>query len=114
MNHPMIVATATAVPPHHYSQEELAAAAVRLLPETDSDGRRRALTRFFERVGVRERYLALPAERYGELGGIGERLTVWLDVALDLGERAVNGVLAEAKIDPLSVTGLVTSTVTGI
>jgi alkylresorcinol/alkylpyrone synthase len=107
-----IVASKTALPSHRYLQDDLAEAARRLFP---SRGLRPAtLARFFDRVGVRERYLALPAERYAELDGFGGRSRAWLEVATELGEAALRAVLEESGLDPRELGQLVTTTVTGV
>jgi alkylresorcinol/alkylpyrone synthase len=107
-----IVASKTVLPPHRYDQGALAEAARRLFP---SRGLRPAtLSRFFERVGVRERHLALPAERYVELDGFGARSRAWLEVATRLGEEALRAVLEESGLEPGTLGQLVTTTVTGV
>ena len=109
---PAVAATTVAFPRHHYTQAELAAAAQRVLPEGMlRDG---ALARFFSRVGVEARSLALPAEAYGELRGLRQRNDAWIEVAMELGERAVADVLSEAGLEPREVSLLATTTVTGI
>jgi alkylresorcinol/alkylpyrone synthase len=69
---------------------------------------------FFERVGVGERYLALPAERYQALRGMEDRSRAWIEVALDLGASAVTAALDEAGLRPCDISLLSTTTVTGI
>lgn len=109
---PAVAATAVAFPRHRYTQAELADAAQRVLPPGMlRDG---ALARFFSRVGVEARALALPAEAYGGLRGLKQRNDAWIEVALELGERAVADVLAEAGLAPRDVSLLATTTVTGI
>src|SRR5688500_17013579 len=83
---PHVVSSATALPRHRYSQHELAEVARQLMPEMTLEPK--LLERFFQRVGVEQRYLALPAERYSELNGFGSRNKAWLEVALELGQTA--------------------------
>jgi alkylresorcinol/alkylpyrone synthase len=107
-----IAGTATALAPHHYSQRELAALAAQYLPDgSASDG---VIERFFARVGVDDRYLALPVERYRELRGLGERNDAWLEVATELGESVVRRLLDETGLAAEDVGLLATTTVTGI
>lgn len=83
-----------------------------MLPELNHS--HAAVTRFFDRVGVRERHLALPIERYATLRGFQAKSRAWTDVARKLGERAIRGVLDEAELAPTDIAMLMTTTVTGI
>ncbi|UJR81171.1 Isopalmitoylresorcinol synthase [Sandaracinus amylolyticus] len=109
---PSVASTAIAFPRHRYTQAELADAAQRVLPEGMlRDG---ALQRFFARVGVESRCLALPAEQYGSLHGLKERNDAWLSAAMDLAEEVVQRALDEAGLRASDVSLLATTTVTGI
>lgn len=109
---PRTVATSVALPPHRYTQRELARLAAQMMPEFQR--REGFLERLFQRVGVEGRNLALPAEAYGSLAGLGDRNRAWLEVATDLGLRAVVELLADAGVAPRDVGQLTTTTVTGI
>src|SRR5262245_1970912 len=88
---PVVAATSTVLPPHRYAQRDLARLAQEYLPGRRlREGR---IERFFDRVGVDARYLALPAERYRDLHGLRERNDAWLEAATELGERAVRTLL---------------------
>ena len=65
---PSIAATATALPKHRYSQDDLTALAVRMMPGAEEHAA--GIRRFFRQVGVTERYLALPLDEYEKLGGM--------------------------------------------
>jgi alkylresorcinol/alkylpyrone synthase len=106
------VATAVGFPPHRYRQSELAAIAARVLPSMQR--REGLIQRFFERVGVEERHLALPADAYTSLSGLEDRSRAWMEVATDLGARAVHAILDEAGVHASEVGQLTTTTVTGI
>lgn len=106
------VSTAVALPPHRYRQSELAAVAARVLPAMQR--REGFLQRFFERVGVDERHLALPADAYSSLHGLEDRCRAWLEVATDLGTQAITSLLDEAGVHPREIGQLTTTTVTGI
>jgi alkylresorcinol/alkylpyrone synthase len=110
--HPCIVGTGTALPPYRYGQEELAQMARSLLPGLDIDDQ--ILTRFFRRVGVKQRYLALPKERYAELDGLGSRNDAWLFAAVPLAQRAVQSALAAAGLGAGDVDMVMSTTITGI
>ncbi|MGE0789444.1 MAG: type III polyketide synthase [Sandaracinaceae bacterium] len=109
---PCVAATSVALPAHRYEQKELASAAARLLPAFA--GRQAVLERFFSSTGVTARHLALDADAYAELSGLGARSRAWLEVATDLGERAIGALLEDAGVTPRDVGLLTTTTVTGI
>ncbi|HEX6239688.1 MAG TPA: 3-oxoacyl-[acyl-carrier-protein] synthase III C-terminal domain-containing protein [Polyangiales bacterium] len=111
-NAPSIAGSATALPRHRYDQRELAEIVRALLPELQVDPR--VLERFFRQVGVKQRYLALPAEQYAALQGFGAKNRAWLEQAVPLAERAVLGALAQAGLTPSEVGMLMSTTVTGI
>jgi alkylresorcinol/alkylpyrone synthase len=111
-NRPLIAGTAGVLPRHRYGQRELADIVRALLPELTVDDR--TLERFFRHVGVKQRYLALPAEQYAELRGFGAKNRAWLEQAVPLAERAVLGALAHADLTPADIGMLMSTTVTGI
>ncbi|WNG88980.1 3-oxoacyl-[acyl-carrier-protein] synthase III C-terminal domain-containing protein [Mycobacterium sp. ITM-2016-00317] len=102
---PHIAGTALAFTEHRYDQDEVA----RELTEfTDP-----AFTRFARTSGVEYRNLALPLTRY-PLHGFTEANTAYLEVATELGERAVRAALVEAHLDPAEVDVIVTVSSTGV
>jgi alkylresorcinol/alkylpyrone synthase len=109
---PAIVGTATALPGHRYDQRELAHVAQRLLPKLNVNPA--VLQRFFRHAGVEQRYLALPAERYAELTGLGKRNDAWLSAALPLAERVVSAALDDAGLSPEDVSIFFSTTITGL
>ncbi|HEY6880550.1 MAG TPA: 3-oxoacyl-[acyl-carrier-protein] synthase III C-terminal domain-containing protein [Polyangiales bacterium] len=109
---PAIVGTATALPRHRYDQRELAQVAQRLLPKLDV--KPEVLWRFFRHAEVEQRYLALPAERYESLDGLGARNDAWLEAALPLAERAVDAALRDAGLAPADVDIAFSTTITGL
>jgi alkylresorcinol/alkylpyrone synthase len=111
-DHPCIAGVATALPQHRYGQEELAEVARALLPELSLETA--TLQRFFRRVGVRQRFLALSAQEYGELCGFGSRNDAWLRVAQALAERALRNALDRAHMRAQDISLLMTTTVTGL
>ncbi len=109
---PAIAGTCGALPAHRYGQRELTAVVRALLPEFNVD--ERVLERFFRHVGVKQRYLALPAEEYANLHGLEAKNRAWLACAVPLAERAVAGALAQAELRPSDISLLMSTTVTGI
>jgi alkylresorcinol/alkylpyrone synthase len=70
--------------------------------------------RFAETSGVTHRNLALPLSRYPELTGFTEANTAYIEVATDLGERAVRAALDKAGMAPDQVDIIVTVSSTGV
>lgn len=110
--HPVVAATATALPRHHYAQAELAQAVEYLFPSLASEPR--AVERLFQRVQVKERYLAMPIEAYAQLPGFAARNDAWAEISLDLGERVLRGLLERAEIEASDVGMIMTTSVTGV
>jgi alkylresorcinol/alkylpyrone synthase len=70
--------------------------------------------RFADSSGVQTRSLALPLGRYRELTDFTEANQIYLDVALELSERALRNALAAAQITPDEVDIIFSTTVTGL
>jgi alkylresorcinol/alkylpyrone synthase len=103
---PSVAAVAVEFPPHRHNQDELTAALADLAgPE---------FRRFCASSGVETRRVALPLSRYAELSGFTEANHAYLDIALDLGERALLSALDAAKIKPSEVDIVFSTTVTGL
>ena len=66
------------------------------------------------RVGVNTRHLALPIEEYYELKSWGKANNHWIDVATDLGEKALCGALMRAGFAPSDLGALFFVSITGI
>lgn len=92
--------------PNRYDQEEVA----RELTEFSEPG----FMRFAQTTGVDHRSLALPLSRYPRLSGFTEANDAYLEVAVDLGERAIRKALAAAEIQPHEVDAIVVVSSTGI
>lgn len=100
------------LPPYRYSQEQLTELFADLcLPGTDSHA---LVRRLHSSARVATRHLALPIERYRELGGFTAANDAFLSVAVDLGAQAVLGALADAGLEVEDVDLIVSTTVTGI
>ena len=103
---PHIAGAAVAFTSHRYNQDEVA----RELTEFTDPG----FLRFAQTTGVDHRNLALPLSRYPRLSGFTEANDAYLEVAVDLGERAIRSALAEADIEPHEVDTIVLVSSTGI
>ncbi|PWI43006.1 3-oxoacyl-[acyl-carrier-protein] synthase III C-terminal domain-containing protein [Streptomyces sp. ICBB 8177] len=107
-----IAAVHGVLPRHQYEQHEIteALAAMGLARR----GERGVLDRLHATSAVRTRRLAMPLEWYTGLSGFGSANDRFIDVALELGEQAVNGALAEAGLGARDVDLVISTSVTGI
>lgn len=103
---PSVAAATVAFPPHRCDQDE----AMACLADIAGD----EFQRFAASSGVQSRATALPLSRYRDLSGFTEANDVFLDVALDLGERALRAALDEARLEPAEVDVVFSTTVTGL
>ncbi len=107
-----IASVARALPDHRYSQEEIRVQLERIWAD-----RRPVLSRLpqlHENVLVESRHLALPLEAYAEDRTFGERNDVWIEVAQELGERAVRGALDKVGLAPSDIDTMFTVSITGL
>jgi predicted naringenin-chalcone synthase len=88
---PHIAGTAVAFTPHRYHQDDVS----RELTEFAGPD----FMRFARTTGVDHRSLALPLARYPKMTGFTEANNAYIEVAVDLGERAVLSALAAANIE---------------
>src|SRR5271156_2371580 len=103
---PSVASVAVEFPPNLHSQDEVVAALADFAgPE---------FRRFAAKSGVATRQLALPLSRYRELSGFTEANDAYLDIALELGERALKSAFAQAEIEPSEVDVVFSTTVTGL
>jgi alkylresorcinol/alkylpyrone synthase len=103
---PSLAATAVEFPPHRDSQRDISMAA------TGFSGTQ--FEQFIANSGVKFRHHALPLPRYGELSGFTEANDAFVDIALDLGERALLSALDAAEVKPAEVDLVISTTVTGL
>jgi alkylresorcinol/alkylpyrone synthase len=103
---PSVAAVAVEFPPHRHSQDEVISV---LADFAGPEFRRFAAT-----SGVATRQLALPLSRYRQLSGFTEANDAYLDIALELGERALTSALATAGMTPSDIDIVFSTTVTGL
>lgn len=70
--------------------------------------------RFAQTSGVQSRSLALPLSRYAKLSSFTEANNAYIEVAVELGERAVRSALEAAHITPEEVDAIVFVSSTGV
>jgi alkylresorcinol/alkylpyrone synthase len=103
---PSVSSVAVEFPSHRHSQDEVITA---LADFAGPEFRRFAAT-----SGVETRQLALPLSRYRQLSGFTEANDAYLEIALELGERALLSAFAKAEIEPSDVDVVFSTTVTGL
>jgi alkylresorcinol/alkylpyrone synthase len=102
----------SALPPHQYDQETITAElAEHLTPDPATQA---VLTRIHQSTGVRTRHLALPLERYRNMGSFTATNELYAEHALGLLSTAVRGALEQASLKPKDVDYLFFTTVTGL
>ena len=107
-----ILATSTAFPPHYYTQREFLDA---LLPYWGQDPKIGSIIeRLHLRTGVEGRYFSRRLDEYLALDTWGKCNDAWIEVALDLGERAMDCALQHAGLRPSQVGAIFFVSVTGV
>lgn len=107
-----ILSTATAFPPHYYTQREVVDA---LLAYWGGDAKIGAvLERLHARTGVDGRYFSRRLEEYHALDTWGKTNHVWMEVAEQLGERAIGCALQQAGLERERIGAIFFVSVTGV
>jgi alkylresorcinol/alkylpyrone synthase len=101
-----IAAVAIEFPPHQVGQREA------LSGLTGFGGPQ--FDRFGASAGVEKRRIALPLSQYGQLSGFTESNDIFIETALELGERALLSAFDAAKVKPSEVDIVFSTTVTGL
>ncbi|WP_423202404.1 type III polyketide synthase [Mycobacterium decipiens] len=103
---PAVAGLAVKFPRHRHTQDQTIGALAEFAgPE---------FRRFALNSGVQARHTALPLSRYSQLHGFTEANDAFVEVALDLGERALLAALDDAKVKPSEVDIVFSTTVTGL
>jgi alkylresorcinol/alkylpyrone synthase len=107
-----IAGVASAFPEHQYDQRILLSALQRHWgPKLDNPV---FMERLQARVGVNTRHLALPLEEYYDLKTWGKANNHWIEVATQLGEKALCGALTRAGFGPSDLGAIFFVSITGI
>jgi len=107
-----IAAVAPVLPAFAYTQEQITAELAPLI--SSAPGRRAVLERMHAASGIGTRHTALPLERYRELTNFRQANDIFIEVAIELGERALRTALAEVGLEPPDVDFIMFTSVTGI
>src|SRR5580698_2638253 len=107
-----ILSTSTAFPPHYYSQREVVDA---LLAFWGDDQQIAAvLERLHLRTGVDGRHFSRRLDEYAALDTWGKVNNVWIEVAEELGERAIDCALKQAGLRREQIGAIFFVSVTGV
>lgn len=107
-----IAGVGSALPQHKYDQRVLLQALQKHWgPKVDNPV---FLERLQARVGVETRYLALPIQEYYGLTRWGDANNRWIEVALDLGQKALCCALTRAGLSTANLGAIFFVSVTGI
>jgi alkylresorcinol/alkylpyrone synthase len=109
---PIIVRTATAVPDHSASQNEVKDRLRALLPLPPR--KLEAAMELFDHAAVERRYSVEPLAALGNPRGIGEVQRLYRDNAIVLGTRVAREALGAAGVEPQDIDLVVTTSCTGI
>jgi len=107
-----ILSTSTAFPPHYYSQREVVEA---LLTFWGTDAQiANVLERLHTRTGVDGRYFVRPLQDYIALDTWGKVNNLWIEVAQELGEHAIDCALKQAGLQREQIGAIFFVSVTGV
>lgn len=107
-----IASVASAFPDLCFAQDEIQGALTRYWGDKLENPE--LLGRFHSRVGVESRHLAFPLEMYDQFSTWGETNSAWLQVAQDLGEKAIDAALDRAGLERRDIDALFVVSITGI
>jgi len=107
-----IVSAASAFPEHYYPQSVLLDALREFWK--DQLPHPRMLDRLYATSGVDGRHLVRPMECYYDIHTWGQANNIWIETALDLGEKAVCSALSRAGIDAQRIGAIFFVSVTGV
>jgi alkylresorcinol/alkylpyrone synthase len=107
-----IASAAIALPRYRYAQETIAGELQRFWgPQLHSAA---VLNRLHAHAGVTARHLALPIEEYENLKSWGQANDSWIELAQDLGERALTSALGRAGFPAGALNAFFFTSITGI
>jgi alkylresorcinol/alkylpyrone synthase len=107
-----ITATATAYPPHYYTQQQVISALLEFWG--GSPEKAQMLKRLHSRTGVESRYFSRRLEEYRGLDTWGKTNDVWIEVSEQLGEQAIDCALKSAGLPRDQMSAIFFVSVTGI
>lgn len=111
---PAVAGVGVAFPPHRVDQAEARQALCALWDAHGVDYDGEWVDYFFDAVGVETRHLALAPHRYAEFRDFGTANNHFIEVASELGERAIADALEAAGVPSDDLDAIFFTTVTGV
>ena len=109
---PSLLACATQLPPHYYSQEDLLQGLEQLWCSQHFNGQR--LRQLHQAMKIEGRHLSLPRHEYLQPSDFSQRNQAFAKVSLELGQAAVEKLLAKGGLSADQIDFLVYTSVTGL
>lgn len=109
MTRPRILALATAVPPHRWTQQDVVDSFGEHFPRY----REPRIQRIFQGSGIETRHFVIDRASFDPSAGPDDLHALFLSGAQELGEAAAHRALDQARLDPGDVDYLVATTCTG-
>lgn len=106
-----ILTTSTAYPPHYFTQQQIADELAGYWQGAIDTS---IIQRLHSRTGVDGRYFARPLADYRALDTWGKANNVWIETALDLGERSIECLIRQSGIDRAQIGAIFFVSVTGV
>jgi len=107
-----IASLGTALPHRSYTQTEIFDALSSIWkrgPEFEARARK-----LFDNVRVDRRHLVRPLEDYKAFQTFGQTNDIWIEEAMNLGEKAIGDALSRAGLGPKDIDALLVTSVTGV
>ena len=106
-----IITTSTAYPPYYFTQSQIADELASYWQHSVDTA---ILERLHSRTGVDGRYFSRPLADYRALDTWGKANNVWIETALDLGERTIECLIQQSGIDRAQIGAIFFVSVTGV
>lgn len=106
-----ILTTSTAYPPYYFTQQQIADELSSYWQDSIDTS---IIQRLHSRTGVDGRYFSRPLADYRALDTWGKANNVWIETALDLGERAIECLIRQSGIDRAHIRAIFFVSVTGV
>ncbi|MGC8548348.1 MAG: type III polyketide synthase [Acidobacteriaceae bacterium] len=106
-----ILTTSTAFPPYYFTQQQIADELASYWQRSLDTA---VLERLHSRTGVDGRYFSRPLADYRALDTWGKANNVWIETALDLGERAIECLIQQSGIERSQIGAIFFVSVTGV
>lgn len=101
----------TSFPKHYYNQEELTGALLKVWGDKIKNHAR--IETLQKNVLVESRHLSMPLEGYFEEMTFGQRNKLFIEVATEIGRKAISDVLEANNLNPEDISSIWSNTVTG-